>query len=151
VLLLLNAILAPNERYKYLIEGVSRQYKPTIRDAQESMITLSPTINDFWIKYAALVKRYEIYNWKCQPMIFAIGKEYTKIEFIYVIYDGIYYKFNNLVDAVDLCFKLIWVFNLSYQKESSLVWHFIQDFFYGIKYGKKSPKINILIQKLNDL
>ena len=45
------------------------------------------------------------------------------------------------------------VFNLEYPKESSLVWTFIQKYFYSISTNCDcdSPQINILISNLNNI
>jgi hypothetical protein len=44
------------------------------------------------------------------------------------------------------------LFNLDYQKASTLMWLFIQNYFYDMKEvnDRKSSKINILIQNLKE-
>lgn len=47
--------------------------------------------------------------------------------------DETYYKCTSLVASIDLCFKIIHVYNLQFSKDCGQVWEFIQKYLYGIK------------------
>ena len=87
-----------------------------------------------------------------QPLICVVGvsgTEATKEFFVY--YFNTYYKFSNIVKAVDTCFKIYHIFNLKYPIQCVLVWTFFQKFIYEIECDTdiKSPTLQLLISDLN--
>jgi hypothetical protein len=152
IAMLLCGLICPTDRYTVITKGIKKQYKPTIINAQQSFVLLVENASDFGVKIQHCRDHYQVYGFKMQPMIFVVGKDVTQIEFSYVIFDGVYYKFDKFIDALDLCYKIFWVFGLHYQKECILNWQFIQKYFFGMKSvsEKSSPKINTLIQRLKD-
>jgi hypothetical protein len=148
----LNALITPNDRFTVQVAGVSKQYKHTISQAQQSFIQLISKTGDLNVKLSEIQEQYTAYNWKLQPMIFVVGKDLLNIESSYAVYDGIFYKCEKFIDALDMCYKMYRLFNLDYQKASTLMWLFIQNYFYDMKEvnDRKSSKINILIQNLKE-
>lgn len=67
-----------------------------------------------------------------QPLVIAIGSELGRVENYHVYVNRILYTVENLVTAVDLCFKCCYVFDLHYSPECEQVWQVIQELFYGI-------------------
>lgn len=67
-----------------------------------------------------------------QPIIIRIGFNLHEIHEFVVLYDNIYYTFDNFIAALDCCFKVFHVLNLKYPKDGYNFWLFIQTYFFGI-------------------
>ncbi|CAB0011010.1 unnamed protein product, partial [Nesidiocoris tenuis] len=66
---------------------------------------------------------------RVQPLIVAIGgdgKGWTEITEYWVYIDRFLYSFPTLLEAVEICFRAIFVFNLHYSPECEAVWQVIQ-------------------------
>lgn len=84
-----------------------------------------------------------------QPMVFAVGKSELDLQNMFFVYiDDITYQFDNLLDAVALCFKLLHVIDRSYMNECIQVWRFIERYFFEIQSTWKNTKIDNLIKTL---
>lgn len=79
-----------------------------------------------------------------------VGDGITDIQEIFVYFDNIMYKFVNIVRAVDICFKTIYLFNLDFPTESIMFWSFIELHNYKMKGGTTYPKSFILSEALTD-
>lgn len=75
-----------------------------------------------------------------QPIILAVGSDWTSVNEFYVKIDTLSYRFENILKAIDTVFKIYHVLDLCYAKESYLVWLFIQRFIYNIHL--KSDKVS---------
>ena len=64
------------------------------------------------------------------PVIVSVGKSLKNIDNFYIVYKTIFFKFDNFLNALDVCFKLYHVLDLYYSIESYNVWLFIQTYFY---------------------
>lgn len=86
-----------------------------------------------------------------QPFII-ITKSVTHPEEILVYFDGIKFKFFSILQAIDTCFKIFHLFNLEYPAASSLVWQFIQKYFYKMNLisDKNHPSITYLISQMKE-
>lgn len=86
-----------------------------------------------------------------QPFILIIGTPLQPKEII-VYFDTIKYKVFTVLRAIDVCFKIIHLFNLEYPVESCAVWLFIQKYLYNIKtkFDKSHPNLNQLIFDLEN-
>lgn len=120
--------------------GKRQTTKYTIQDSQQSFLYLAKTSHEIkeWI-YFLKSKKTAI-----QPFVFAIGDDITSIKEIYTYFDGIKYKFFNIIRAVDICFKIFYMFNLNFPEESVMVWSFIETYFYKMKPSSTFSKIHIL-------
>ncbi|EZA48532.1 hypothetical protein X777_13721 [Ooceraea biroi] len=67
-----------------------------------------------------------------QPYVLAVGPTWDNISHSHVIVDKVLYTCKNIVEAVELCFKLFHVFHSDYPPESKHVWQLIQQGFYNI-------------------
>jgi len=87
-----------------------------------------------------------------QPLICIIGDEYIDSKEFFVYYFSNYYELPNIVEAVDLCFKIFHVFNLKYPIKSALVWTFLQNYIYDIdtEFDVKSFALISLISDLSN-
>lgn len=88
---------------------------------------------------------------KVQPFICVVGADFYGIKNFYVYYFNTYYKFSNIIRALDTCFKIFHVFNLKYPIQSCLVWTFIQKCMYDIhnEGDIKSSSLSSLISDLS--
>lgn len=87
-------------------------------------------------------------NIKLQPYIIYINN--NEAQFC-VVYDNIYYSFDNFLVALDICFKIFFVFKLTYPKQSEKFWLFIQKKLYDIttKYDNLTPDLIDLICQID--
>lgn len=67
-----------------------------------------------------------------QPSIFIVGENLHNIEQYFVLVDNIFYTVNNIVKAVDVCFKIFQALHCEYPLACETVWQFIQKGFYKI-------------------
>lgn len=157
--LLLNAILKPTVRIRVKNHQSSTStptnekyyYHPTIKDAQDSMIIVVPSMSEFeTVKECKRLKSLEIET-KIQPYIVVIGDDKLNLKEFYVCVEGTLLKCSTFIKALDTCLKSFFVFELQYPIESSFVWLFLQKHFYQIdtEYDKKSPAVTELMQSLN--
>lgn len=78
-----------------------------------------------------------------QPLVLAIGgdgKSWSSVEKYWVYINSPLYEFSSLVDAVDICFKATFVYNLHYSPECESVWQVIQNKFYNLQ----TPSLRVL-------
>jgi len=80
-----------------------------------------------------------------QPYMVVIGT-LSSIQNAYVCYDGEKIPVESLKHAVDICFKLFFVFDVQYPDESNHIWSFIQKRVYGI--NTKSDVYNRSVSSL---
>lgn len=83
-----------------------------------------------------------------QPRILIIG-DIHMIKDIFVYVDGVRFKTMYVLHALDICFKIFFVFNLKYPEEANLFWVFIEYFFYKLKNSKTNIKVSTLCNELN--
>lgn len=84
-----------------------------------------------------------------QPFVIVVGDEFNFKDF-YVTLDGIKYAFKSYIEAVQYCFKLIFVLNLKYPDECTSVWTFMQRYLFNIKKKSASPIVDTLINDINN-
>lgn len=68
-----------------------------------------------------------------QPCLIALGQNLFESKHFYTFCDGIMYKFNSIIAAVDICFKLFYVLNLEYPLKSHNAWMFFERNVYKMK------------------
>lgn len=84
-----------------------------------------------------------------QPLVIVVGDDFAYTHF-FVEVDGMKYKFSSYLEAVDYCFKILFVLNLKYPNECMSVWYFIQKFLYGIEETSgEFPVVDTLISDIN--
>lgn len=87
-------------------------------------------LNDFTeheMKIQEKLKKYSLYDIPMHPIIIICNNKKFAVK-----YESILYFFDNLLDAIDNCFKLYFVFNLKYPTQCIKVWTFIQKYFYDM-------------------
>jgi len=79
---------------------------------------------------------------KDQPFLAVLlGDAKKEIENCVVIIDGTRYPMRNLLQGMDVLFKVFFVFNVEYAGECKNVWEFIQCYFYEIPLLKKNAAV----------
>ena len=79
-------------------------------------------------------------NLKLQPLIVIEGQILDSKAF-YVVVDDIKYSTNSMLDAIDLIFKIFYVFDCQYPNDSRNLWELIQRVIYGIETPNKRPTV----------
>lgn len=74
-----------------------------------------------------------------QPYIIIVGHSFREIESYYVVVDNILYKLDNILQALDICFKIFMVLDARYPTECEQVWLFLQLYIY--KQPTKNDKV----------
>jgi len=114
------------------VTKIKRIIKTSIADSRKSFMRLVPTTNDLYIQIQSEIDNCYSMKTTLQPLICIVGDDYITAKQYFVYYFNTYYTLPNIVKAVDVCFKIIHVFNLKYPMESVLVWPFIQKCLYSI-------------------
>jgi len=149
---LLNSLLIPTSK-SYVVDKVSkikRIIKTSIADGRKSFMRIVPTTNDLYVQIQSEIDDCYSKKTTLQPLICIVGDNYITSKEFFVYYFNTYYKLPNIVKAVDVCFKIIHIFNLQYPLESILVWTFIQKCFYGID-TENDVKSSSLLSVISDL
>jgi len=131
---LLNSPIIPTSKSSYIDRETKRKryIKTSIAYGRESFLLYVSTLNDLYVQIQNRIDHCFNTKQKLQPFICIIGSNFVSCDEFYVYYFGTYYKFNNIVRAVDICFKIFQVLNLNYPHQSELVWTFIQKFIFQI-------------------
>lgn len=74
-------------------------------------------------------KFYSEYNIKHQPYAIIAGS-LCNVKKAFTVIDSIVYELNNGIEAVDLCFKSYYVFNIEFSFGCPYIWSFLQEYVY---------------------
>nr|XP_033958660.1 uncharacterized protein LOC117461077 [Pseudochaenichthys georgianus] len=72
------------------------------------------------------------------PYVLSLGNDIWHTSQAFVILDGEALEQNTLLQAVDVCFKVFYIFDIDYTKQCEAVWKFFQNAVYEIKGGEES-------------
>lgn len=113
----LHGYLIPSQRLvSKAADGSTNIKKYTITDSQESFLHIAKS-------HEQLEDHLRFKTAKCeniQPHILAIGDTVSQIKEVYVFFDNIKFPFKSFIRAVDICFKIFFLFNLEYPKASEM-------------------------------
>jgi len=143
---LLHAILIPtNKKSSTDSQGKKTIVKYSIQDLQNSFMMIAPTA----VEIEEMLKRKYNVGDTIQLCIIIVGTVCDPLEILVYFY-GIKYKVFSPIKALDICFKIVHVFNIEYPIESVNVWLFVQKLFYNIvnKYDKSCPLVNQIINEI---
>lgn len=88
-------------------------------------------IGDVQNKFIAYFNEAKKINVCETPRVLLIGPSIFNIEQIAVNYRGRNSICNNVLQALDVCYKSYWIFDIPYPEIAKNVYIFIQEFFYG--------------------
>lgn len=124
--------------------GKKNTIRFTIRDSQESFLYVGKSHQEIEDHLMYLKSKRE----SIQPFIMCVGEDISKVTDIYVYFDDVKYSFNSFLRAVDILFKIFYVFHLSFPIESLMFWNFIESNFFEIKSNNSFSKVHVLIEYL---
>ena len=137
---LLHAVLPPTTT---VIDGKRKKF--TITDSQKSFTLQIGQAHQMEHAIAMSQKQQNPY-----PTIFVLGKSFSFNEFFVTMGDTKNcYKFASYLEAVDFCFKLIFIFKLKYPAECENFWKFIEHFCYRFPFKESNPRIKTFISDIN--
>lgn len=119
--------------------------KFTIKDSQESFLFLGKSYQEVEDHIQFLKEKKK----NIQPFLYCVGSDFLHIEEIFIFFDNIRYQFFNFLRAVDICFKIFFVFNLDFPKESVMFYSFLETYFFKFKSAKNFPKVFMLASYLD--
>lgn len=130
-----------------MVTGKRTTTKFTIKDSQESVLFLGKNQQEIEERLHHLKKT----NTSIQPSVYCIGEDIFSVEDICVIFDDIRFKFTNILRALDICFKIIYLFDLEFPAESLTFFSFIEIYFFKLKSTNNvNTKVHILCEYLTD-
>jgi hypothetical protein len=149
---LLHAVLKPCSKNYYTDEhGIKGIHKPGINESRESMVMHVKTQAEVTSSIAKFRESLKKVNLRVQPYVIAVGPTLTSITKFLTVIEDLVFEFDNLVSALDSCFKGVFVFSLEFQKESFRVWHFFQEYFYWpLERIKRNAEIIMLSKSLKN-
>lgn len=145
----LHGYLVPTSKIvkRDIATGKKTTTKFTIKDSQESVLFLSSNLQEIEDRLNHLNKT----NISIQPSIYCVGEDILLIEDIYLIFDNIRFKFTNVLKAFDICFKIIYLFDLEFPPESILFYSFIEMYFFKFKsMNTTNSKVHVLCEYLKN-
>lgn len=85
-----------------------------------------------------------------QSYIIIVGPQITLIEAFYIVIDDITYKVENILQAIDILYKIFQVLNIKYPIGCDQVWLFIQKYVYDrtTKWDKNDKSVMNLMDEL---
>lgn len=113
------------------------------------------TTQDLFVHFSPTAA--ELSNKKVEmfPYVAVIGKaEVPSIEQVLVVFAATKYICKNPLDAIELCFKAYWLFDIKYPRETHNVWIFIErDYFKNLPpvKSKQSPAVTRLLGILKNV
>lgn len=126
--------------------GRKNLIKFSIKDSQESFIMFGETVEMMEAHLDKLKKQGN----PIQPFILVVGSIFN-IKEILVYFDSVKYKVHSILRSIEVCYKIFQLFNIQYPPESSVVWLFIQKYFFNYSsiYDIPHPKLTQILNELN--
>ncbi|XP_054744370.1 uncharacterized protein LOC129248779 [Anastrepha obliqua] len=114
---LLHSVLIPTGRTYRTCKQTKKKHfiMYTIADSRNSFLLWAPTSSELQSKLKLMVDANYMDKSTIQPIICPIGLDYCKEYYVY--FADIFYKFDNLIKCIDVCFKTFHVLNLEYPPE----------------------------------
>ncbi|XP_063359972.1 uncharacterized protein LOC134655414 [Cydia amplana] len=142
--------MSPTVKVPIKENGKKRFYKPSIVESQNSFILHVTNQSEIKNKLEQYQKMHLSRGTTFQPLVIAVGPTSKDLKDFYVAVESVLYKVDQLLKAVDVCFKVIHVTNVQYPLECLSVWSFIQKYFYNL-HNKKDKKISSVYCFISDL
>lgn len=126
-------------------DGKKTVTKFTIKDSQESVLYLGANLQQVEDHISHLGKT----SVNLQPFVYITGKDIYNIEQIGIYFNSYRYKCNNVIRAFDIIFKIMYLFNLEFPKQSEMFYNFMESCIYKMKNTKPNyPKVSIISEIL---
>lgn len=121
------------------LSGAKFRKKSSIADSQETFAVIAGTLEELDAKLSLL----KLQGRRNHPMILVVG-EVINIKSVFVFFENSKYKFSKVIDAIDILFKLFFVFNIQFPEESEIFYNFLQTLFYNIPSSRKFVKVSAI-------
>lgn len=123
----------------------SRQMKRyTLAESISSFIFHAPTV----LAWETYVQTKNLAKQSIPAQLCIIGPDLLEPAEIILHSEGNTMKFVSFVKALDVCFKMYFVFDMEFPKECINVWHFIGLYFYQMTLKDVQPAAALLVQNL---
>lgn len=129
------------------VTGKKATAKFTIKDAQESVIFVGASLQEIEDRIHHLQRAKS----SIQPSVYCVGDSIFSFNDIFIKFDNYRFTFKNILRALDICFKIIYLFDLEFPLESVMFFNFVETYFYKFQPTKKYPKVQILIEYLSNV
>lgn len=140
----IHALLAPTRRIKVTSDDNKKYRKPSIQDSVKSTIAFVESEFEVQKKIEDTHKITKSHNIASSPFIIIVGN-YKVITAIFLSIDTYLFKFSKVIEAVDILFKVHYVFNVKFASESELFYEFLARYFFKMDKIKISQKVTKLI------
>ncbi|XP_055850568.1 uncharacterized protein LOC129915128 [Episyrphus balteatus] len=127
------------------IDGRKHVIRHTIKDSQNSFVWIGNTIQAIEDHIAFLNKMGE----NIQPFIIVHGVSILNFSEIFLYFDGVKFPFNSFIRAVDICYKIFYLFNLEYPTACSSFWGFIETQYHQGNKKKLCGKTHVLLNEIS--
>jgi hypothetical protein len=143
IIYLLHAVLKPG------VFWIKRNHRPGICESRDSMVMHVKNQADVHSSIAEFRKTYQKLNLRVQPFVIAIGPTLISLTKFLTVVDNLILEFDSLANALDSCFKSVFVFSLEFQPESARVWRFFQEyFFWPVNRTKQNAQLIMLSKSM---
>lgn len=90
-----------------------------------------------------------------QPQVLVLGDSILNPHQVFTLVNQTVYELKSIHEAVEICFKCFFVFNMQYPKTAQLAWYFVQKYIFGIDSfhdsAIKKTKYNEIIGQLTNI
>lgn len=108
----------------------NRTSKITIAESRNALFFFAPTHLELRSAIKNTIDCIFFKKRTVQPFMCGVGNSLMEIEEYFVYFAWTYYKFDNIIKSLDICFKIYHVLNLEYANDCKLIWLFLQEYFY---------------------
>lgn len=125
-------------------------WRPSKTEVREGFITHVTSDAEMRSVLHQRQKKFSEFGLSLQPYIIIVGESLSEIVSYFIVINETQYIVKNIVSAVNICFKIIWVVNAEYAAECQGTWMFIQKALYNLntRGDKESTATNTLIADL---
>ncbi|XP_073813579.1 uncharacterized protein isoform X2 [Musca autumnalis] len=142
ILWALHQLIPPTHQVVVDDNGVRRKKRFSIQDSQNACFCIRDTLADIEQVLAARTT-------STPPMLLVVGELIGDIDEVYVYFEEQRYRCQTVVEAVELCMELYFVFSIAFPEEAVLYYSFAQTFFLNIPSEVKNPRIFTTINDIN--
>ncbi|KAF5290676.1 hypothetical protein FQR65_LT01966 [Abscondita terminalis] len=147
LLLALHGYFVPtNKKIEKDNKGKVTTTKFSIKESQDSFLHIENTREKLENHMVHLKSK----NKSIQPVILCVSDDIINATELNVYFDEVSYKLFHIIRAVDLCFKIIYLFNLDFPPESEMFWTFIEYHYFKIKGRNSFSKVHVLSEFLKE-
>jgi hypothetical protein len=108
-------------------KGVRCTWKPSKAETRDAFIKHLKSDVEIGQYIEQRLKTLENKGATSQPYVIIVGESLNNINtYLVVVNKLVIYQRDNIVQAVDTCYKAIWALNAEYGIDSNAVWYFIQ-------------------------